>query len=298
MLGKILVVDDNRLNIMLLSQILEDENYEVHTLMRGEEVVSVSREIKPDAILLDVMMPGIDGFEVCGLLKEDLDTNHIPVIMVTAKTQGEDLKRAFELGAFDYIKKPIDEVEVIARLKSAIRFREQEKKLEVMAMKDGLTGLYNHELIIDLFEKECIKAERNHESLAFLMIDIDFFKNINDTYGHNAGDQVLKRLSRILEENSRESDIIGRYGGEEFCIGLPNTEEEEAYGISERIREAVEENIFITDEADISVTISIGCCLKKPENTSSCKDVIIQADKALYRAKNSGRNKVEMHVLN
>lgn len=296
-MAKVLVVDDNRLNTMLLEQILEDEDYEVDILVSGERVVEVSKESKPDAILLDIMMPGIDGFEVCRLLKEEPETKDIPVIMVTAKTEGEDLNKAFELGAFDYIKKPIDEVEVIARLKSALKYRSQQKNLEEMAMKDGLTGLYNHKLIIELFNKECDKASRREESMAFVMLDIDFFKNVNDTFGHGAGDDVLKELADILENNIREGDIVGRYGGEEFCIVIPNTTENEVYKICERIRKAVEEHIFKTDEADIEITISIGACIKHPDNTLDCKEVITTADKALYIAKNSGRNKTVRDVL-
>lgn len=296
-MAKVLVVDDNRLNTMLLEQILEDEDYEVDMLGSGERVVELSKESKPDAILLDIMMPGIDGFEVCRLLKEEPETKDIPVIMVTAKTEGEDLNKAFELGAFDYIKKPIDEVEVIARLKSALRYRNQQKDLEEMAMKDGLTGLYNHKLIIELFNKECDKASRREESMAFVMLDIDFFKNVNDTFGHSSGDDVLKGLSEILLESVREGDIVGIYGGEEFCIVIPNTTENEVYKICERIRKTVEKHIFKTDEADIEITISIGACIKHPDNTLDCKEVITTADKALYIAKNTGRNKTVRDVL-
>ena len=166
-----------------------------------------------------------------------------------------------------------------------------------MAMKDGLTGLYNHKLIIDLLKKECKKAETYKEHISFIMIDIDFFKNVNDTYGHSAGDDVLRDLSKLLQSNSREGDIIGRYGGEEFCIIIPNTTQDETYMICERVRKAVEEHIFITDEADVRITISVGSCMRNPESTSCCKAMILEADKALYRAKNSGRNKTETYIL-
>lgn len=297
---KILVVDDNKLNLMLLEQILEDEEdskYEVYTLLSGREVIEKSQEIKPDAILLDIMMPDIDGFDVCKLLKENSETKHIPIIMVTAKSEGEDLKKAFDLGVFDYIKKPIDEVEVIARLNAALKFRRQEKELEEMAMRDGLTGLYNHKLIIELFSKECEKLKRSNEGIAFVMIDIDHFKNVNDTFGHKAGDDVLKGLSSILSYNSREGDIVGRYGGEEFCIVLSGVTEEEAIDICERFRQIVESHIFKTDEGDIEITISIGVCFKLSNNVCDCADMIVVADKALYRAKNLGRNRVESSVL-
>ena len=294
---KILVVDDNKLNILLLKQILSDEDYEVHVLTSGAHVLEKSLEIKPDAILLDIMMPEIDGFEVCSMLKEEPITKNIPVIMVTAKTQGEDLKKAFNLGAFDYVKKPIDEVEVISRLRSALKYNAQQKVLETMAMTDGLTGLYNHKLILDLFDKEYKKAKRNNQAIAFLMLDIDHFKKVNDTYGHKTGDEVLQRLADILRKNSRNSDLLGRYGGEEFCIILPNIKIEESQFVCERIRKAVEESKITFKDQTINITISIGNCFNHPMSTYSEEDVIIRADEALYKAKNNGRNRTETVIL-
>lgn len=244
-----------------------------------------------------IMMPGIDGFEVCRLLKESSETKNIPIIMVTAKTEGEDLKKAFHLGAFDYIKKPIDELEVLARLNSALMFSQQQKKLESMAMKDGLTDLYNHKLSIELFEKEFIKARRHHKSIAFLMLDIDYFKNINDSYGHRVGDEILREVGDIIKKNSRVSDIIGRYGGEEFCITLVDISIEEAELVCERIRQAIDSNTFTIKEHSIHITLSIGNCFKYPENPCGYEEVIIQADKALYQAKRLGKNRSETYIL-
>ena len=299
MYENILIVDDNRLNVMLLEQILEDEEeaqYQIHTLESGTEVLEKSLEVKPDAILLDIMMPDIDGFEVCKLLKENPDTKNIPIIMVTAKSEGVDLKKAFDLGAFDYIKKPIDEVEVIARLNAALRYRKQQKELEEMAMRDGLTGLYNHNLIIELFGKECQRLKRSKEGIAFVMVDIDHFKNVNDTFGHKVGDDVLKGLSDLLSYNSREGDIVGRYGGEEFSLVLPDVTSSETLEICERLRKSVEDHVFKTEKEDIKITISMGSCFKISDDTCDCSEMIVLADKALYRAKNLGRNRVESCV--
>lgn len=297
MFEKILVVDDNKWNVKLLQQILQDEQYEVYILESGSDVLEKSKFIKPDAILLDIMMPGIDGFEVCRLLKEEPETKDIPVIMVTAKTDGQDLKKAFNLGAFDYIKKPIDELEVISRLNSAISFREQQRKLEKMAMKDGLTGLYNHRLILELFEKEYNKAKRNDKNIAFIMLDIDYFKNVNDSYGHRVGDEVLKGIANTIQKNSRKSDIVGRYGGEEFCAILPDISIDQANSVCERIRKVVERNTFKIGSNNINVTISIGICFKYSANNTNCEEMIIHADNALYRAKNTGRNRIEANIL-
>lgn len=292
---KILVVDDNRLNIRLLTEILQDENYDVSSVNNSLEVMEAAHKFKPDIILLDIMMPGIDGFAVCKLLKNDFDLKDIPVIMVTAKTDGTDVKMALELGAFDYIKKPVDEDEVVARVQSALRLKEYQDKLKEMAMKDGLTGLYNHSLLIELFRKEFSKQQRNHNPLSFVMIDIDHFKKINDTHGHMAGDIVLKELSVILTNSVRLSDIVGRYGGEEFGIVLPEIGHRDSYLLCERIRYNVENTKFTSQNNPIDITVSIGICHKEPVDIISCSEMIKNADDALYTAKNKGRNRIEIY---
>ena len=296
MYDRILVVDDNSKNLRLLKDILEDENFTVFTANNGLPVLEMTHNIKPDIILLDVMMPGMDGFEVCKLLKGDYEIKNIPVIMVTAKTESADLKKALEIGAFDYVKKPIDEMEVIARVKSALRFKQYQDKLNEMASKDGLTGVFNHALLIELFEKELSKQERNCGNIAFVMLDIDFFKKVNDTYGHISGDKVLKELSEILTSSTRNSDIVGRYGGEEFGIILPEITAENAYQLCERIRQAVENHDFSTGKDIIKITISMGIFFKDSKNTINSQSMIKKADEALYKAKQNGRNRVEVFV--
>ena len=291
---KILVVDDNILNIRLLKDILEDENYTVFQVNNGIQVLDMVHDIKPDVILLDIMMPGMDGFEVCKGLKNDFEVKDIPIIMVTAKTESSDLKKALEIGAFDYIKKPIDEVEVIARVQSALRFKEYQDKLKEMASKDGLTGVYNHALLIELFEKELNKQERNAGNISFVMLDIDYFKKVNDSYGHISGDIVLKELSQILEASTRSSDIVGRFGGEEFGIVLPEISADEAYKLCDRIRQTIENYDFFISDIAIKITVSMGMYFKTSNDSISNKDIIKNADAALYTAKHSGRNRVEV----
>lgn len=293
MITKILVVDDNLNNIRLLTDILEDENFTVYTADNGAAVLAMVHKLKPDVILLDIMMPGLDGFEVCKLLKNDFDIKDIPVIMVTAKTEGIDIKKSLEMGAFDYIKKPIDEIEVIARVQSAIQFKQTQDKLKEMAMKDGLTGLYNHALLIELFEKEIDKQQRNNGSISFAMIDIDNFKKINDTYGHISGDTVLKELSNILMSSVRGGDIVGRYGGEEFSIVFPGIDEQNAFQLCERIRKEVEDFNFEIGIETVKITISIGINFNELKGIINKREIIQKADEALYRAKHNGRNRVE-----
>lgn len=293
---KILVVDDNKNNIRLLADILEDAGYTVYTAENSLTVPEMAFNLKPDAILLDVMMPKMDGFQVCELLKRDSETRDIPVLMVTAKTDTNDLHKAFELGAFDYVKKPIDEIEILARLKSALNIKQHQDMLKAMASKDGLTGLYNHALLLELLQKELLKQERQNGNVAFVMMDIDYFKKINDTYGHTSGDIVLKELAAIISNQVRTSDIVGRYGGEEFSIILTDIILEDVISLCERIRSEVEHYDFLIHDNMIHATISIGIFLKGCRENCTTGEIVRRADEALYAAKNSGRNRVEVFV--
>lgn len=292
----LLVVDDNPNNVRLLQDILEDEAFTVCTASRGDQLLELARDMRPDAILLDIMMPGIDGFEVCRILKQEYLTQDIPVLMVTAKTEGSDLKKALELGAFDFIKKPIDEVEVIARVQSALRFKEREDRLRELASKDGLTGVYNHALLIELFDKECRKQSRSGGALSFVMLDIDRFKQVNDTYGHQAGDRILKEFARIVLSSVRSTDTIGRYGGEEFGLVLPEANARQSYLLCERIREQVKDHLFSTGSEQIRITVSAGIYTSEEGTDSRPEEMIKKADHVLYRAKNNGRDRVEVYT--
>jgi len=291
---KVFVVDDNKKNIRLLQEILEDNSFEVYPFESGLSVVDKAKEIKPDIILLDIMMPEMDGFVVCQNLKREPETKDIPVIMVTAKAEGADVKKALENGAFDYIKKPIDEVETLARIQAALHFKEEQDQLKERAMKDSMTGLYNHALLVDLSKKEYVKAERSGVPLSFAMLDIDFFKAVNDIYGHKAGDSVLQEIAGILAQTMRQSDIVGRYGGEEFGLILPNTTGEQAYQLCERLRSAIAEYPFYVDtQKTINLTVSIGVCARSAEQTDY-KQMLGKADQMLYEGKHKGRNRVEI----
>lgn len=289
---KVLIADDNQLNLRLLEDILADENFIVYKTDNGLPVLEMVRELKPDVVLLDIMMPGLDGLEVCKLLKGDSDIKNIPVIMVTAKTDGNDLKVALDNGAFDYIKKPVDEIEVIARVQSAIRFKDQQDQLMECATKDSLTGLFNHALLMELLEKELSKQQREAGNIAFVMLDVDYFKVVNDTYGHMAGNLVLKELSEIFMSSVRLGDIAGRYGGEEFGMVVSNTKKDAVISLCERIRKNVEDYDFDIGNKTIKITISMGIYFKSAEEDIHAVDMVQKADEALYRAKHSGRNRV------
>lgn len=292
---KVLVVDDTRLNINILKDILEQEGFIVFSADNGIDGLGAAKLIRPDAILLDVIMPGMDGFEVCRQLKQDSALAGIPVIMESARTDGYNIKKALEQGAFDYIKKPIDQIEVIARIQSAMRYKALQDKLKEMAMKDGLTGLYNYALLIELFKKELRKQQRNKSDISFAMVDIDYFKAVNDTYGHTSGNVILKSLADILTESVRASDIVARYGGEEFSIVLPETDLKSAFILCERIRKQVENTVFKAGGKLIKITVSIGISSKSCNDTISLEDIIKNADTNLYEAKKKGRNRVEAY---
>ncbi len=295
--NKVLVVDDNPQNIRLLKEILEDEQFIVITAEESSDVDFIVKHTKPDVILLDIMMPVMDGFEVCQRLKTDNDIKDIPVIMVTAKTEANDVKKALETGAFDYIKKPIDEIEVVARVQSALRYKYQLDRFKELATKDGLTSIYNHALVIELFEKELFKQTQTHQTLSFVMLDIDYFKKINDTYGHTSGDIVLKELAAILISSVDSNAIVGRYGGEEFCLVLPDSNCDNAGRICEQLRLAVEDHTFYADSHIIKITISIGIYNKLPDDNTDLHSVIQNADQALYKAKQNGRNRIETYQV-
>ncbi len=290
---KILVIDDTHLNLNILKDILEAEGFDVYTADNGLGGLNMARLIKPDAILLDVVMQGMDGFETCRCLKHDYSLSNIPVIMESAKTDGNNIKKALELGAFDYVKKPIDPIEVIARIQSALRYKELQDKLKDMAMKDGLTGLYNFSLLIELFGREIRKQQRNKADTSFVMVDIDYFKKVNDTYGHTSGNVVLKELADVLSDSVRAGDIVARFGGEEFGIVLPGAKIQDACSLCERIRSRVENTNFKAGGNNIKITISLGVAAKSYNDSLTMEEIIKKADLRLYEAKTKGRNRVE-----
>jgi diguanylate cyclase (GGDEF)-like protein len=294
---KVLVVDDNKMNTEIVSDILAKEGYKVYALSDGVMVLETALLYKPDAILLDIIMPNVDGFEVCERLKKNEKTKDIPIIMITAISNVDALRKAFDKGAFDFIRKPFDKMEIVARLKSAIRYYEQQQKLESLAMRDGLTNLYNHRMVMELLDKKHNIALRNGLPIAFIMLDIDYFKKVNDTYGHKSGDYVIKTIAAILQNSASEKDIVGRYGGEEFCIICLNYELDAILNLGEKLRKTIEDYAFIVNEKPLKITTSIGIAYKTPFSVKASNKIITSADKKLYEAKRNGRNCVRYKIL-
>lgn len=304
---KILLVDDIAINLELQKAYLQGSGYEAVLAMDGEEALRKVYEEKPDLILLDIMMPKKNGYEVCRLLKNDPKTRFIPIIMVTALKDVEDKIKGIEAGADDFISKPFNKTELMARVRSLLRIKflhdelenkmhqldDARKKLHQLAITDGLTGLFNYRYFRSQLDHELERARRHNLELSLIMLDIDFFKNYNDTNGHPAGDVVLKEIADAVQENVRKIDIPCRYGGEEFILILPDTGKPAAVVVAEKIRELIERMPFKNQEKQPNgqLTISVGVATF-PEDGKTSDSLIERVDENLYQAKQTGRNKV------
>jgi len=305
--SKILVVDDIPVNIQLMQTYLSSVGYETVVARNGEEALVQVKDHQPDLLLLDVMMPKMDGFETCRLLKSNQETRYIPVIMVTALNEIEDKIKGIEAGADDFITKPFNKLELLARVKSLLRMKnlhdqlqdkikqleEAKERLRELAVTDGLTSLYNYRYFKEFLAQELRRAERHHTNVSVVMIDIDFFKNYNDAYGHLAGDEVLRILARLMRENIRSIDLAARYGGEEFALVLPETNKSAARFVANKIKKLVEEFKFRNEETQPNgkLTVSMGVATY-PGDGKVMEDLINRADQWLYQAKAGGRNRV------
>ncbi len=323
---EILVVDDSRIVRAMVSDVLRAEGYRVREASDGREALARIQESRPDLVLLDVMMPEMDGYEVCrALRRNEREEEYIPILMLTAKGEVEDLARGLAAGADDYIAKPFDNLELLARVKSLLRIRALQKRLyqqnleleaknqqlealtrqldaanqelRLLSVTDGLTRAYNHRHFQERLRTEYARASRHGEPLACVMIDLDHFKRINDTYGHPIGDRVLVWLVGILKDGVRSEDLVARYGGEEFVLLLPNTDATRARNLAERLRKRIASEPVPLAEGDgrLRVTVSMGVADYRPGEVDRTPDELLKAaDEALYRAKAHGRNRVEV----
>ena len=289
----ILVVDDEKSNIDVLNHILK-ENYKLYIAKNGESAIKIARENVPDLILLDIIMPEMDGFEVLTRIKESEGTDGIPVIFITGQDSKEDEIKGLHLGAVDYITKPFHNVIVEARIRTHMKIVEQTRIIEHMSRIDELTGLPNRRYFNEQLNREWGRAIRDTSSIALLMIDIDKFKTYNDTYGHLQGDTLLQSASAVFRGAlKRTADFVARWGGEEFILLLPNTDIGGAADVAERVRADIEETVVpCADGTPTHLTISIGVNAERPVIEMPATEFVSKADKALYTAKESGRNRV------
>jgi diguanylate cyclase (GGDEF)-like protein len=290
----ILVVDDNPLNIRVLNGVLSEE-HEVLFATNGPDALNIARNRKPDLILLDIMMPGMDGYEVCKRLKADPVTAPIPVVFITALNQSEDEVRGLECGAIDYITKPVIPPVVKVRVKNQLDLKRYRDLLESLSHMDGLTGIPNRRRFDDYLRLEWRRAARSGARFSLLMIDIDDFKAFNDNYGHLAGDDCLKQVAQTLAQCAqRPADMVARYGGEEFVCVMPETDNAGALFLARHMLESVRDLAIAHEHSRTArvVTISVGAATLAPMNEQSPEDLIRLADEKLYQAKQQGRNRI------
>ncbi len=293
----VLVVDDVPDNVKLLVYNLEDEGYRVLEAFSGAEALSVIEKESPDLVLLDVMMPDQSGLEVLQTIKASDETAHIPVILVTANSLDEHVAQGLDLGAYDYVIKPYSYTVLAARIRAALREKEHQEKLEQLAATDPLTQLMNRRQFSQMVQREIQRVRRTGTPLSLMVLDIDHFKRINDTYGHDVGDEAIIALANNLREQVRAIDLIARLGGDEFIICLPETDVQQAKNVAERIRGSIE-HLHLTSRSGkpIEFTLSIG--LAPLSGDSDFEDLYIAADQALYQAKHHGRNQTQVSPSN
>ncbi|MGH9718733.1 MAG: GGDEF domain-containing response regulator [Bryobacteraceae bacterium] len=302
---KILIAEDDAISRRLLETVLVKWGYEVVVVKDGQQAwEALQTEDAPRLAILDWMMPGIDGTEVCKKVRERTTAPntapYVYILLLTARSQREDLVQGMEAGADDYITKPFDANELKVRLRAGRRIidlqaqlLDAQEALRDQASRDPLTAIWNRTAIFDILRREVARSDRESSPLAVAMADLDHFKSLNDTYGHMAGDAVLREATRRMTSGVRSYDAVGRYGGEEFLIVLPGCDTRSAACRAERLRSAIATEPFDTSEGRITVTCSLGIASTADSGDLDTDALIRSADAALYRAKHNGRNRVE-----
>jgi diguanylate cyclase (GGDEF)-like protein len=289
----ILIVDDSPDIHALLRVRLRDEGVELIQTLDPTQALSLALLHGPDLVLLDVDMPGRSGFDVCQELKTNPSTAPIPIIFLSGKLDQATKIAGLDFGAIDYVTKPFDPAELRARVRSGLRIKSLQDQLLALARIDELTGLWNRAYLNSRLEQELAAARRSQRPLSLVMCDVDHFKRVNDTYGHSAGDVVLRSIAGRIQASLRASDVACRYGGEEFALILPGIDADGAGVAAERIREAVAATPVDAGPASLQMTVSLGfvdSALFAPlEPTPG--GLIEHADAALYAAKRGGRNR-------
>ncbi len=292
----ILIVDDIPLNVQTLSTALKSA-YRVVVAGTGPKALEMAAsDPAPDLILLDIMMPDMDGMQVLKRLKEDAHTREIPVIFVTGKGEAREETLGLEMGAVDYITKPFDLSIVKARVKTQLALKQKTEMLEKLVSLDGLTEIPNRRRFDEVFQNEWRRAKRNRISLSLIMIDIDHFKDFNDRYGHAVGDECLKAVAQKIKETlNRAADFVARYGGEEFAVVLPETDFVGAVAVAENIQSKMAFPDIAPEylSASYPLTLSLGVAAIHPGNNADSEELLTAADKMLYEAKKKGRNRIK-----
>jgi len=288
---KILIVDDTPSNIDLLIEILGQE-YDLFVASDGESAIEIAAEEEVDLILMDIMMPRMDGYTTCRRIKSTLRHTDTPVIFITARMDEESMERAYEAGGVDYISKPFMKRELTLRIETHLRLSEYRKELEFLASRDPLSKLYNRRYFFRLAEEIFDRSAGESRSISISILDLDRFKEINDRYGHDAGDAVICETARILEESAGDDALVGRYGGEEFLVLIPDCDRRCIVDRVSAILEKVRRSSIEYGGERIAFTISAGTATSDSRQIRKPDSLISVADRALYRAKKEGRDRV------
>lgn len=290
----VLLADDDPLTRRLVGSALVSWGYSLELAKDGNEAwAALTRPESPSLAVIDWIMPGLDGLEICRRLRQQRGS-YVYVLLLTAKSDKADLLVGLDAGADDYMRKPFELEELQARLRTGVRILRLEQELRQQATKDALTGLWNRGAILDLVGQELQRGRRSRSHSALLVVDLDHFKSINDRFGHLVGDSVLQQCAQRMQRTLRSYDSIGRYGGEEFLVLLPQCDPLSAQTVAERIRQAIEAKPVVVDGRAIPVTTSIGVTTTFGELDANPATLIQHADEALYAAKSNGRNRVQV----
>jgi diguanylate cyclase (GGDEF)-like protein len=298
---RVLIADDDPMQRLYLTRCLSSWGYETLVAEDGEEAWRILQgNDAPPLVLLDWMMPGIDGTVLCQHIRRLKDRPYTYIVLLTARSDQQDLLSGLGAGADDYMTKPVNTPELQARLRSGQRIIDLQNKLHIAyesqkyeATHDSLTAIWNRPAILDLFSRECAKAARKKTAIGVLVADVDHFKIINDQFGHVCGDIALREIARRMQASLRPYDFMGRYGGEEFLVLVPGCEPHAVFEVAERIRLAVSEQPINARDNEITVTLSIGVNTASPVSVEQRDELLHLADEALYRAKQNGRNRIE-----
>jgi two-component system cell cycle response regulator len=294
----VLLADDSSTVRAIARMELETAGYSVLEAADGKQALALALEMQPDVVLLDIEMPVMDGYETVQALKADPRTADVPVVFLTGRVSADDVVRALRLGGHDYLRKPPEAAELLARVSAALRvkalqdeLRRRADELDRMSRTDHLTGLHNRRHVEEHLRALGAAAKRHAQPLAVLLVDVDHFKRVNDTLGHTAGDQVLQVVSDRLRAALRLEDVLGRWGGEEFLLLLPYTDAAAAHVLADRLREAVSATPIVVEQSALTVTISVGGAAAEDPGDH---DLLALADRELYAAKDAGRDRVRI----
>jgi two-component system cell cycle response regulator len=307
--ARVLVVEDSSAQAEWLAKVLEREGYQVKIAKDGREAIRQVRAEPPDLVLLDMILPDLDGLEVLRILKARAEDQFIPVILLSVKADLDSRVAGLRIGADDFLAKPFADAEIQARAAAMLRIKSLQDQLhstkaqlEKLSVTDGLTGLYNHRHFEERLREEFRRGHRYSDPVALIMLDLDHFKSINDRYGHPFGDRVLRGTAELISTSIRDPDICARYGGEEFALILPKAHLQGAITVAERIHREMGQKTYSVEgdpgqgkAAEVRVTVSQGIAFFPSKDVTSPETLVKFADEALYRAKRDGRNAICLH---